>query len=92
MTIGAVRTIPGKFRGMSLCLLVICVGLEAGWCTNWIRMQLAAPMSGGGVVRHDALDQIDCLCWHKKYYLSMPMAMAMVIVLLFFAKKLAACV
>ena len=71
MTIGAVRTIPGKFRGMSLCLLVICVGLEAGWCTDWIRMQLpAAMMSGGGVVRHDALDQIDCLCWYKKHYLS----------------------
>ena len=51
MTIGAVRAIPGKFGRMSLCLLVICVGLEAGWCTDWIRMQLAAPMSGG-VVRY----------------------------------------
>ena len=51
MTVGAVRAIPGKFRGMSLCLLVVGVGLKAGWCTDWIGMELAAPMSGG-VVRH----------------------------------------
>ena len=51
MTVGAVRTIPGKFRGMSLCLLVVGVGLEAGWCTDWIGMELPAAMSGR-VVRH----------------------------------------
>ena len=66
MTVGAVRTIPGKFRGMSLCLLVVGVGLKAGWGTDWIGMELATTMSGG-VVRHGVFRSDRCLCWHKKY-------------------------
>lgn len=46
VAVGGMRTITDEFGGMTLSCAVVGCG-EAGWCSDWIRMDSFLASSGG---------------------------------------------